>query len=203
MSETTAGLSAGGQTTEGAAPEFYWYAFAVVREKPAATDADQRALTRIGAGWQVELAGHERRDWDDLARDVLTGVLAVRPLERLVQRDDAARIYRIALLDARGLAGAVLIGPRPLATGRDWLAARLGTPLDPAERFRLLDGRPGGVERPRGETICFCCDVGSNEIADAIAAGCQTIDDVGRKTRAGTNCGRCQTRIGEILEAHI
>lgn len=97
------------------------------------------------------------------------------------------------------MTGALLVAEAPLAVARDWLVARLGTQLDADERFRLLDGRPGGAMTPRGPIVCFCCHVGSNAIAEAVAAGCADVKSVGIATRAGINCGRCKPEIERII----
>ena len=117
--------------------------------------------------------------------------------------DTAAGTFFAAAFADDLLIGALLIGRRPLTEGRDWLIARLGTPLDPAERFRLLAGRPGGAMAPRGPTVCFCCDVRQNDILGAVEAGCTTVHGIGLATRAGTNCGGCQDEIGALLGTRL
>lgn len=176
-----------------------WHGFAVVRRRPAAIAADGSQCAEIATGWQIEMAGREPADAEALARQLLAGPDGALPADTLVHRDDVAGLYRAAAFVDDELAGALLIAPQPLVIARDWLAARLGTPLDPAERFRLLDGRPSGAMRPRGQIVCFCCNVGENEIVDAAAAGSNSVHAIGVATRAGTNCKRCQPELARLI----
>ena len=113
-------------------------------------------------------------------------------------RDDGSFCAAALTLDDH-LLGALFVAPSSIAVDRDWLAARLGTPLDAGERFRLLDGRPSGARTPRSRLVCVCCQVGDTEITEAVASGCTTIAAVGAATRAGTNCGRCHPLITELI----
>ena len=49
-------------------------------------------------------------------------------------------------------------------------------------------------------TVCWCNGVKVEQVTAAAEAGSETVADIGRATRAGTGCGGCKTRIGEILE---
>ena len=60
--------------------------------------------------------------------------------------------------------------------------------------------RQGTVDR--GATVCSCFGVGAKQIAAAVAAGCVTVDAIGRALQAGTNCGSCRSEIQEIIDAH-
>ena len=52
----------------------------------------------------------------------------------------------------------------------------------------------------KGAIVCSCFDVGANEIRDAVTkGGCRTVDAVGTKLNAGTNCGSCRAEIGRML----
>lgn len=48
-------------------------------------------------------------------------------------------------------------------------------------------------------TVCWCNGVKVEQVAHAAGEGHGTVADIGRATRAGTGCGGCKTRIGEIL----
>lgn len=175
-----------------------WAGYAVTRARPEPAGAGILTITPVPSGWQTELAGHAPSDWDAHA-PVLLGVRASDTAYILQHGDAAAGTFFAAAFVDDLLAGALLIGRDPLTEGRDWLIARMGTPLDPAERFRLLAGRPGGAMAPRGPTVCFCCDVRQNDILDAVQTGCTTVHGIGVATRAGTNCGGCQNEIGLIV----
>lgn len=179
-------------------PDQSWFGFAVTQRQPDGRPAGLRSVARIASGWQVELAGGGPADWGGLARHLLPLDAATGRL--LVHDDSTAHIFRAAVFSDDRLAGALLVAPDPLVTGRDWLAARLGTPLDAGEKFRLLDGRPSGALVPHGAIVCFCCDVGRNEITAAIASGHGSLAAIGAATRAGTHCGRCHPRLERLIE---
>lgn len=176
-----------------------WEGFAVVRNRPVHLGSDCRAPSPIKTGWQIELLGQGPRAWDELARELLLGSGEAARAYMLTNGDGERCIFRAAAFVDDCLIGALLVARRPLEIYREWMVARLGTPLDPGERFRLLDGRPFGPLVPRDHLVCFCCQIGDTEILEAIEAGCATIEAIGDATRAGTNCGRCQPRLAELL----
>lgn len=177
-----------------------WEGYAVMQRQPAPWVVAHGQPSRISAGWQTELAGTGRADWETIARRLLVGAEDIASTSLLAHDDSPAGIFRAATFDGNCLTGAILVAPRPLVISREWLAARLGTPLDPGEKFRLLDGRPSGAMAPRGVIVCFCCDVGRNEITAAIASGYNTVAEIGLATRAGTHCGRCRPRLERLIE---
>ena len=154
--------------------EAAWYGYAVMPERPVTIAAEHPELSAIGAGWQLELAGRGAENFEALAR-LLFGAAATcaphdaRPLEFHVHGDAEAGWHAIAAFADDRLFAALLVQRGPIADGRPWLAARFRTPLDPAERFRLFSGRPGGALTPRGAIVCFCCNVGHNEIVGLFA----------------------------------
>ncbi|QNE36739.1 FAD-dependent oxidoreductase [Leifsonia shinshuensis] len=78
-------------------------------------------------------------------------------------------------------------------------------PAEPSALLRLdaADAGAVAVEDPLGPdaTVCWCNGVTAGRIGDAVADGCDTVEAVGRCTRAGTGCGGCKGRIAAILAA--
>ena len=76
---------------------------------------------------------------------------------------------------------------------------------EPAALLRLDAPDSGTVaaEDPLGPdaTVCWCNGVSAARISEAVADGADTIEAVGRCTRAGTGCGSCKGRIGALLAA--
>jgi assimilatory nitrate reductase catalytic subunit len=152
----------------------------------------------------VELAGRAvPDDWAAFAggffgRDEAQDMLAY-------EHRDAGHC-RFATFDGARLAGALFVGPEPVAVSRAWLADHLANPaIDPADRLRILAGR-GGEDLPDpGATICSCFNVGANQIAAVVASGeCASVEAVGAVLHAGTNCGSCRSEIQRIVTAsHI
>jgi len=48
--------------------------------------------------------------------------------------------------------------------------------------------------------VCLCHAVTEDEVLDAVAVGASTEDEVGEITHAGTGCGGCLERLGELLD---
>ena len=122
--------------------------------------------------------------------------------EEVVALDTRRGRYRRLLLRHDRLVGTILLGDL-----RD--AHRLREHLAGAQRLpdSLLEPVPGalapaGVPEPRA-TVCTCMSVTHGEIAGAIRSlGLDTVEAVGRSTRAGTGCGTCRSQISALLEAH-
>ncbi len=79
----------------------------------------------------------------------------------------------------------------------------------PADRSVLLryDGPDYEPDDQSGSlslkaTICWCNGVNVAAIVASIDAGNTTVECVGKATRAGTGCGGCKGRIGDVLERH-
>jgi assimilatory nitrate reductase electron transfer subunit len=77
----------------------------------------------------------------------------------------------------------------------------------PADRSLLLrfDGPDYTAEADTGAfapetTVCWCNGVSVAQIRSAAADGNDTVACIGKATRAGTGCGGCKGRIGELLE---
>jgi bacterioferritin-associated ferredoxin len=51
--------------------------------------------------------------------------------------------------------------------------------------------------------ICICRVVTRVVIESTIKDGARTIEEVGHRTGAGTDCGKCQVTIGRLLEASV
>jgi assimilatory nitrate reductase catalytic subunit len=175
-----------------------WHGFAVLRDRPAAIPADYWALARARDGWRVEMAGATApANWTEWARALLPaaggGLLAYH--------DAASDRHRFAAFDRGRLAGAIFISREPLTLGRTFLADGLTTAHEtPAERLRLLAGRPGADTPDPGATVCSCFAVGVNQIAAAVTSGgCMSVEAVGALLQAGTNCGSCRTEIRRII----
>ncbi|TIO92111.1 MAG: hypothetical protein E5X90_25950, partial [Mesorhizobium sp.] len=46
-----------------------------------------------------------------------------------------------------------------------------------------------------------CFHIGVNQLASAVAAGCDSLEAIGSTLRAGTNCGSCRSEIRAIIDA--
>ncbi|AZO77675.1 MULTISPECIES: nitrate reductase [unclassified Bosea (in: a-proteobacteria)] len=121
--------------------------------------------------------------------------------EGLLEMVDAERgLYRCALIRDGRLAAALFLGPDHDAPV--WDAVKLafaGGEVDPRQRLALLSGRSLDGAADQGPTVCACFGVGLNAIRAVFAEGAAiTVEDIGRKLKAGTNCGSCLPEIRRI-----
>lgn len=75
----------------------------------------------------------------------------------------------------------------------------------PADRSLLLrmDGADGATSTdafgPQA-TVCWCNGVSVQGVEESVAKGNDTVECLGRDTRAGTGCGGCKPRLAELIE---
>jgi assimilatory nitrate reductase catalytic subunit len=156
----------------------------------------------VDGGWLYELSGTETPD---------QGILLARPFmdafprERLLEYSDKRGLtYRAAAVDDTGaMAEALLVGPPGQLPAREWLLSLLASrePLTIADRRALLSGRAPVPLPAVGRIVCSCFNVGVNQLASAVAAGCNSLEAIGTTLRAGTNCGSCRSEIRTIIDA--
>ena len=159
-----------------------------------------------GVWWaRVAVAnGYGYRVAADLSDDAWTDVI----------RTAAASEDVIQLIDETKslLSGATFLGDRatliwalsPVAQSWD-LALELFARdrLDQSERLSLLSGRSGRQLTNDGPLVCSCFSVGQKQIEAAIQQGCRSAFDVGKATRAGSNCGSCQPEIQRLIKISL
>ncbi|KRE24822.1 nitrate reductase [Bosea sp. Root483D1] len=121
--------------------------------------------------------------------------------EGLIEMVDAERgLYRCSLIRDGRLAAALFLGPDHDAPV--WDAVKLAFAsgeVDPRQRLALLSGRSLDGAADQGPTVCACFGVGLNAIRAAFAEGASvTVEEIGRKLKAGTNCGSCLPEIRRI-----
>ncbi|MHB8453902.1 MAG: nitrate reductase [Acidiferrobacterales bacterium] len=179
-----------------------WHGFLLSRRRLTPDDATYWAAARGEGLWRYELAGDELpRDWASAARAMLCA--EDEKVEWIEYFDMAVRRYRAARLAAGRLESCIFIGPDPVLPSRDWLASVFALDfLDTPTRASLLTGIPpeGGVEA--GRPVCACFGIGESAIRAVIAAGCVSVETIGQRLKAGTNCGSCLPEIRALLPAN-
>lgn len=143
--------------------------------------------------WRYELAGNGAADWIDTLVAEYAG-------ERLVYRDSAAGRYRVAGVQSGELLYCAFIGPDARLPERDWLTGLFDKRLTDTERTALLRGAAAGAPSG-GRKVCVCFNVGVDTLTEAIAAGCDSVEALGAKLKAGTNCGSCIPELRALLAA--
>ncbi|TIO75782.1 MAG: nitrate reductase [Mesorhizobium sp.] len=156
----------------------------------------------VEGGWVYELTGTEPPDQGILLARKLLGVQ--RQDQLLEYTDRRGLAYRAAAIDESGaMAEALLVAAPDQLPMRDWLVSLLATrqPLSAADRHALLSGRSPVPMPAIGRVVCACFHVGVNQLASAVAAGCDSLEAIGSTLRAGTNCGSCRSEIRAIIDA--
>jgi assimilatory nitrate reductase catalytic subunit len=177
-----------------------WHAFALTRRRMEAPPTDYWVVGLVGDHWRQELAGVETpTDWDTWARERLDASTMADD-EWIAYRDPAAGHYRFASIRDGRLEGCVFIAPDHRLAPRHWLATLFDQrSLSHESRLALLAGRPSGPKADIGPLLCACFNVGRNQISRAIAAGANSIEAIGARLKAGTNCGSCKSDLCRLL----
>ena len=122
--------------------------------------------------------------------------------DTLTFADAAAGSYRAAVLREGRLEAMILVGATPTLPAPEWLKSQFERPTVPlAERRALLAGRPVEGAADEGPIVCVCFQVGATRIAAAAGAGCRTVEKIGARLGAGTNCGSCVPEIRRLIAA--
>ncbi|MBB5048810.1 assimilatory nitrate reductase catalytic subunit [Rhodopseudomonas rhenobacensis] len=119
--------------------------------------------------------------------------------------DEPAGLYRAAaFLDGR-LIGCLFIGPAAVAPQWDAVKALFAEDLlDAAQRRAVLSGKSVAGLIDAGPMVCACFGVGLNTIRAALARGeATTVEQIGRRLRAGSNCGSCLPELRRLVDAGI
>jgi assimilatory nitrate reductase catalytic subunit len=135
------------------------------------------------------------------AAEIMALARAAFGSDGLIEMVDIERgLYRCALIRGDRLVAALFLGPDHDAPV--WDAVKLAFAagaVDPRRRLALLSGRDLDGAADQGPTVCACFGVGLNAIRAAFAEGANlTVEDIGRKLKAGTNCGSCLPEIRRI-----
>jgi len=178
--------------------EARWHAFALTRAAPRHASDDYWAALAVPGGWRREMAGREApADWDAFASGWLE---RGEGDEWIAYRDAGAGRFRFARVSRGRLEGCLFVAPDASLPPRDWLTQLLAREaLSPQDRMSLLAGRPRMAGADPGPTVCSCFAVGRNQIEAAIASGCDSVEALGAKLKAGTNCGSCRPELQQAL----
>jgi assimilatory nitrate reductase catalytic subunit len=121
--------------------------------------------------------------------------------EGLIEMIDAERgLYRCALIREGRLLAALFLGPDDDAPVWDAVKRVFAEgAVDDRRRLALLSGRSLDGAADPGPVVCACFGVGLNTIRAAFEEGAAvTVEEIGRRLKAGTNCGSCLPEIRRI-----
>ncbi len=118
--------------------------------------------------------------------------------EEIVMDDRAERLYLKCLVHRNRLVGAIMAGDLSrLPQFKAWIES--GIELDGERRNLLRLRAESPAAAPRGRLVCACCQVGEENLRDAIAGGCANLGTLGESTGAGTGCGSCLPELRGLL----
>jgi len=175
-----------------------WYGFVLTRRTIEMKDLSFWALASGDQFRRYEIAGRRvPGDWSAWAKTLLG---ADPEADWIEYNDTMAGTYRAVFLHEERIESCVFVSPRPDLPSRTWLASLFAKPgLDHAERASLLAGRPADPAADAGATICACFGVGRNAIEAAIREGCADPHSLGKRLKAGTNCGSCVPELRRLI----
>jgi assimilatory nitrate reductase catalytic subunit len=176
-----------------------WYGFVLSRRPLEVPDVAWWTRVQGSEHVRYELAGRSRHGDSRWARSLLK---ASDDVDWLEYSDEAAGIYRAAALVEDRLESCIFVSARPDLPSRTWLCELFSRKrIDDADRTALLTGRPLDRGRDVGPVVCSCFGVARESIVAAIAReGLDSTQAVGRRLRAGTNCGSCLAEIRALLD---
>ncbi|MBU1665907.1 MAG: (2Fe-2S)-binding protein [Gammaproteobacteria bacterium] len=174
-----------------------WYGFVMARAPVECNQAGYWTRVRAKACWRHELAGTESEcDWPRRLREKF-GANG----DWIELKDGGVSRYRAALL-RDGRIEMVCFFDRDFAAlpPRHWLEGLFEKDcLNDAERSALLMGLPSRDVPDAGRTVCACFGVGENTLKQAIAQGANSVEALGIKLQAGSNCGSCIPELRKLL----
>lgn len=120
--------------------------------------------------------------------------------EEIVFIDKAKRYYKKCIIHEDKLVGTILIGDK---SEFQEFRALIGDKTELNEKRLQLLRSGNKVEPVLGKLVCSCNNVGSENILNKIASGCNTLKDLCDTTGAGTGCGSCRPEVKRLLEESL
>ena len=152
--------------------------------------------------WAAITGGFAARvDTDGDGADLLTAVAATAPEADMLRYLDVKRgIARTALIADGRLVGGLFLAPavdppKWSILEEAWAAETIDKPM----RRVVLSGKRLDGAADEGPNVCACFGVPEGRIMAAIKDGAVSVDAIGAKVKAGTNCGSCKPELKRLL----
>jgi assimilatory nitrate reductase catalytic subunit len=172
--------------------------FLVARRRVALPDWLARARIAVAGGEAVVFASAER----PAALQAFLSNWLDRAASPSRRADESGQRFQSATFADGRLETLLHVGPNLDRAALDAAIALLARPtIDARERRFALAGRAPGDGAAASPLVCACFAVRRDAIEAAVAAGAESVDAVGRVTRAGTNCGSCRAEIRQLVES--
>ncbi len=153
------------------------------------------AWTAIAGGFAA------RVDTDGDGADLLAVVAGTTGEADVLRYVDARRgILRTALIAADRLVGGLFLAPAANPPKWSILAeAWNAESIDRQMRRVVLSGKRLDGAADEGANVCACFGVPEGRILAAIRDGATSVEAIGAKLRAGTNCGSCKPELKRLI----
>jgi assimilatory nitrate reductase catalytic subunit len=120
--------------------------------------------------------------------------------ERVTFEDAGAGVYRAGVHSGDRLEALLFVGPSPKLPSPEWLKTQFDRPaITGVDRRALLAGMPFDGVVDEGAIVCVCFQVGAARIAAAARGDGLSVESIGRRLGAGTNCGSCIPEIRRLI----
>lgn len=172
--------------------EARWFGYLVSSSRPS-VDLAYSAVARTSSGWQCEMADDTYpSDWIRFV-ERLSGLRGCNTADF---SDPGSGAVRVALTRDGLIEALFFAASEPVSLSRSHVMSLIGAELDPLD---ALPGRSSQDKPDPGPTICACFEVGRNTLQKHIHAGVVSVEDLGTKTCAGTNCGSCKPELAALI----
>jgi assimilatory nitrate reductase catalytic subunit len=186
-------------TPASVAPVSYRYRGFLVSRAPLPLTCDYWVRVPQQEGWLYLVAmddtpGDSWRAWFLSLVDAADGDL-------LELSDRQGATYRAALLHGQRLAAAAVLTEGDKLPAWAWLTTLLAeTAIDATTRRALLAARMPEIAADCGPMVCACFGVGRTQIVEAVISDkLASAEAIGRRLKAGSNCGSCIPELRRIL----
>jgi len=120
----------------------------------------------------------------------------------LVAQGRNASAMRAATLDNQRLTSFIYQDKTHQPPELSWVSSKIGTAINTEERQRLLSLKaPSGADT--GKVICSCFQVRDTQLEGAVNDGAETLKDLQKQLRCGTNCGSCIPELKAFLPTNL
>ena len=152
--------------------------------------------------WTAITGGFAARiDTDGDGADLFAAVAEIAGEADKLRYLDARRgISRTALIAGERLVGGLFLAPAANPPKRSILAeAWNAEKIDEPMRRVVLSGKRLDGAAEEGPNVCACFGVPEGRILAAIRDGATSVDAIGVKLKAGTNCGSCRPELRRLI----
>jgi assimilatory nitrate reductase catalytic subunit len=178
--------------------EYIFRGFALSRERLEVPDHAWWARVTVDGGCGYLIADNANLSrWAEWLRSIAGFDLAE-------YSDFGGGIYRAACFSGGRIETCLFLGPA--SDAGDWNALKelfAAGELSENKRRMLLSGKPLNGAPSTGSVICACFGVGRNTICDAVLSGARSVNEIGMRLKAGTNCGSCIPELKRLLAQAI